>query len=54
MTYAGAFMDRKRFTDTDYTDYTDAITILTNYNNYFNLRRRSAQLSGISLQLYRQ
>jgi iron complex outermembrane receptor protein len=24
ITYAGAFMDRKRFADTDYTDYTDA------------------------------
>jgi outer membrane receptor protein involved in Fe transport len=24
VTYAGAFMDRKRFTTTDYTDYTDA------------------------------
>ena len=29
ITYAGAFMDRKRFADTDYTDYTDA------YNQYY-------------------
>ena len=29
ITYAGAFMDRKRFATTDYTDYTDA------YNQYY-------------------
>jgi len=29
ITYAGAFMDRKRFATTDYTDYTDA------YNDYY-------------------
>ena len=29
ITYAGAYMDRKRFADTDYTDYTDA------YNQYY-------------------
>ena len=29
ITYAGAYMNRKRFADTDYTDYTDA------YNQYY-------------------
>lgn len=36
ITYAGAFMDRKRFADTDYTDYTDAYNqyYIDYYNNY--------------------
>jgi iron complex outermembrane receptor protein len=36
ITYAGAYMDRKRFADTDYTDYTDAYNqyYIDYYNNY--------------------
>jgi iron complex outermembrane recepter protein len=36
ITYAGAFMDRKRFADTDYTDYTDTYNqyYIDYYNNY--------------------
>ncbi len=38
ITYAGAFMDRKRFADTDYTDYTDAYNqyYIDYYNNYLD------------------
>ena len=38
ITYAGAFMDRKRFSTTDYTDYTDAYNqyYIDYYNNYFD------------------
>jgi iron complex outermembrane recepter protein len=36
ITYAGAYMDRYRFADTDYTDYTDAYNqyYIDYYNNY--------------------
>ncbi len=36
ITYAGAYMDRKRFADSDYTDYTDAYNqyYIDYYNNY--------------------
>jgi outer membrane receptor protein involved in Fe transport len=36
ITYAGAYMDRKRFATTDYTDYTDAYNqyYIDYYNNY--------------------
>lgn len=36
VTYAGAFMDRKRFSTTDYTDYTDTYNqyYIDYYNNY--------------------
>lgn len=38
VTYSGAFMDRKRFADTDYTDYTDAYNqyYIDYYNNYLD------------------
>ena len=38
ITYAGAFMDRKRFADTDYTDYTDTYNqyYIDYYNNYLD------------------
>ena len=40
VTYAGAYMDRKRFATTDYTDYTDAynqyyIDYYNSYNDYY-------------------
>ncbi len=37
ITYAGAFMDRKRFAHSDYTDYTDAYNqyYIDYYNSYF-------------------
>jgi len=38
VTYAGAYMDRKRFASTDYTDYTDAYNqyYIAYYNNYLD------------------